>query len=844
MIGIIAVGVPLLISIFFLLYTNFLIERDLKEDLLEIRLHAVERRATVLSYFLSDRMDDLVNLKHSREIAVFLESKASGMSMDLVPIREMFVNLMKRKEINGAPIFSRLAYVASGGDFLIDTRTERPADATAHPFRRPRASEDIPGNISISPDGRYFIVFTAHEHKGTRRGHIVGWIRPRIIYDMVLLEEKTISSPKYFIFDGNNALLPDDCAYTLTPYTETIKSLPAGKHHEFDMQEKTGGTTRMIAYKVPIPGTTYSLIHLSPAEKIYGKLTGRDRIITSTLLVVALIAGVAFTVRSILLKTSVNELERRVRERTAELSSLNENLQKEISERREAMKALEKTELKYRSIFENAVEGIFQATPDGRFLSANPALARIHGYGSAGELMDEITDLGGQLYLDRSCREEFVHQMEERGVVYHFEAQTRRKDGMINWVSINARNVRDENGATLYYEGTLENISERKHLESQLLQSQKMEAVGTLAGGIAHDFNNLLTAIIGYASLLQLKMDKDSPAIAYADHILTSSHKAINLTRRLLAFGRKQAIALKPHRVDTLIEGIAKLLRRLLTEDIDLAIDCEDGSTVIMADKTQIDQVLMNLATNARDAMPRGGRLAIEVRRTSISREFTGIHGYGTPGEYVLICVADTGSGMDEETKKKVFEPFFTTKDEGKGTGLGLSIVYGIIKQHNGYINVESKPGSGTTFRMYFPVVQAQGTIEARRVPMSIKEGTETILVAEDNPEVRSFMSEVLGISGYTVLEAADGEMALQEFSRNREVVALVILDVVMPVRNGKEVCEEIQKIKPDMKILFVSGYTRDVVLFKGIQDETADFISKPILPDQLTHKVREMLDK
>jgi PAS domain S-box-containing protein len=475
----------------------------------------------------------------------------------------------------------------------------------------------------------------------------------------------------------------------------------------------------------------------------------------------------------------------------------------------------------------------------------NPALASMHGYGSPEEMVRELTGSAERLYVDEGRRSEFVRLMEEDGAAFHFEAQTHRKDGTVNWVFINARNVRDEVGETLYYEGSAQNITERKHLESQLLHSQKMEAIGTLAGGIAHDFNNILTAIVGYGNLLQVRMDKDDPLRAYADRILSSSQKAINLTRSLLAFGRKQPVELRPHRVGTLIEGSGKLLKRLLTEDIALKMGRIDGDAVIMADRTQMDQVLMNLATNARDAMPEGGTLAVEAERVVMDNDFVRAHGYGSPGNYVLIRVADTGAGMDERTVKKVFEPFFTTKAEGKGTGLGLSIVYGIVKQHNGYINVDSEPGGGTTFNLYFPETKTGETVEteAAHVPLNIRMGSETILVAEDNAEARSFLTEVLSVSGYTVIETVDGNEALRTFSDNRDRIALVISDVVMPGRNGKELREEIRKIRPDMKILFTSGYTRDVLLFKGIHDKSADYISKPLSPNDLLGKVREMLD-
>ncbi len=850
-IGVTVAGVTLVLSILCLLYSHFQTERDLKENLLKVRHHAVERRGAALSYFFADRMDDLFYMKHSREVAVYFENKALGMSMEyglkqsLVPIRELFIDLMKRKQIGDDVIYSRLAYITADGRFLVDTASREPRSGMADMLKKAHSSCGGAGRISISRDGEHFIVASAHEHKGKHQGYIVGWVRPWIIYGHILAADESLQSSYRICDERGNPLLMNDIVATNPAHLEMIRSLPAGGHREFSMSETTGNEMDVVAYRTNVPDTVYSLVHLCPAEKVYGTLASRDRAATISLLVIALLAGVAFTVRSMMLKTSVDELERRVQERTADLNRLNEDLQQEISERELAMRALKKAERKYRSIFENAVEGMFQTTPEGHVISLNPALASMHGYGSPKEMVRELSGRVGRLYLDERRRSEFIRLMEENGAAFHFEVQTCRKDGTVNWVSINARNVRDEKGKTLYYEGSVENITERKHLESQLLHSQKMEAIGTLAGGIAHDFNNILTAIVGYGNLLQLKLEKDDPLRTYADRILSSSQKAINLTGSLLAFSRKQPVELKPHKVRTLIEGAGKLLKRLLTEDIELRMGQVDSDAVIMADKTQMDQVLMNLATNARDAMPKGGSLFIEAGKVVMDNDFVRMHGYGSPGDYVLVSVADSGTGMDENTIKKVFEPFFTTKIEGKGTGLGLSIVYGIIKQHNGYINVDSEPGKGTTFRMYFPVVRGEGAIEteAEHVPLSIRAGNETILVAEDNAEARAFLAEVLSVSGYTVMEAVDGDEALRTFSDNRDRIALVVSDVVMPGKNGKELREEIRKIRPDMKILFTSGYTRDVLLFKGIHDKTADYISKPLSPNELLGKIREMLD-
>lgn len=518
-------------------------------------------------------------------------------------------------------------------------------------------------------------------------------------------------------------------------------------------------------------------------------------------------------------------------------------LTKILAQKKQTEAALRSAEEKYRTIFENAMEGIFQATQEGRFIIANPAIAHMQGYDSPEELINNITDIGRQLYVDPKRCLELVCLLNEDGAVYNFEAQMYRKDGSTNWVCINARVVRDENGKILYYEGTVEHITERKQLQSQLLHAQKIDAIGTLAGGIAHDFNNILTAIIGYGNLLQMKIDGDDPRRIYADHILASAQKATGLTQSLLAFSRKQSIELKPHKVNGIIKGMENLLKRLIPEDIDFETLYSDRDITIMADAIHMDQVLMNMATNARDAMPKGGTLRIGTKIVRLDDEFIRIHGYGKEGTYALILVSDTGCGMDETTKKKVFDPFFTTKEVGKGTGLGLSIVYGIIKQHNGYIKLESEQGKGTTFHIYLPAVN-ETTEEAKPFLPAVKQGEETILIAEDDPSVRDVIEEILVGSGYSVIGAVDGEDAIDRFIEKKHAIDLIIIDVVMPKKNGKEVYEEIRKAKRGIKVVFTSGYTRDVVIDKGVYEDTVEFVSKPISRSELLAKVRETLDK
>jgi signal transduction histidine kinase len=385
---------------------------------------------------------------------------------------------------------------------------------------------------------------------------------------------------------------------------------------------------------------------------------------------------------------------------------------------------------------------------------------------------------------------------------------------------------------------------ERTKLREQLYFAQRLDSVGTLAGGIAHDFNNILTAIIGFGNLLLGEMKADDAARDYVRRILKSADRAANLTRGLLAYARKQPINPKPVSVNEIVREIESMLVRVLSEDIKLVITPADKDYVIIADIGQIEQVLMNLATNARDAMPGGGVLSIDTGLIEMDDEYIRAHGYGKPGLYVLITVSDTGVGIDEKTKEKIFEPFFTTKIPGKGTGLGLAIVYGIVKQHHGYINVHSEPGKGATFRIYLPIIEAEVEKAGRELHVTPVGGNETILMAEDEEYVREIIKAVLEKSGYTVIVAKDGVDAMDKFSANKDRIQCILLDVIMPNKNGWEIYETVRAMGLDVKVIFMSGYSKDVISRKMFLKEGLNFISKPVSPAELLKKVREVLDK
>jgi two-component system cell cycle sensor histidine kinase/response regulator CckA len=520
-------------------------------------------------------------------------------------------------------------------------------------------------------------------------------------------------------------------------------------------------------------------------------------------------------------------------------------ISRDITERKQVEEDLRKSEEKFKKAFYTSPDAInINRLHDGMFISTNKGFYELTGYTE--ENVRGKTSLDINIWNDMNDRAQLVEGLRKNGKVENLEAQFRLKNGEVKYGMMSATLI-DLDGVPHILSITRD-IDQRKRseeekvrLESQLFQAQKMEAIGTLTGGIAHDFNNILTALLGYAVLLRMKLNK-GVLRTYVDQILSASQKATDLIQGLLAFSRQQAISLKPVSINSIIKKTDKLLNRLLTEDINLKILLAADDVIIMADATQIDQILFNLVTNARDAMPRGGTLTVETKAVTLDSGFRHSHGYGKPGMYALIAVSDTGSGMDEATRKKIFDPFFTTKEVGKGTGLGLSTVYGIVKQHYGYIVAYSEPGIGTTFHIYLPAVNKTDK-EERQAPVPARGGNETILVAEDNEVVRNLVREVLIEYGYTIVEAVDGLDAIEQFSKT-DNIDLLILDSVMPNKNGWEVYDEINRIKTGTKVLFMSGYTRDVILDKGIEGEKFAFISKPALPDTLLRKVREVLDK
>ncbi len=498
-----------------------------------------------------------------------------------------------------------------------------------------------------------------------------------------------------------------------------------------------------------------------------------------------------------------------------------------------------------RNILETVDEGFLVIDRDYSVVSVNKAYSRQTG-------MEPQDIVGRKCYeishkISRPCYE----QGEECAVRRAFETESPHTvshdhpdaaGGSLS-VETKAFPLRDEAGQVVAAIEIINNITDKKKIEDQLRHSQKMEAVGLLAGGISHDFNNILTAIIGYGNLLKMKIRVDDPLHPYVEQILASSARAASLTQSLLAFSRKQVINPRPMDLNDTIRRFVKLLHRVIGEDVELCTELAPGDMTVLADSSQVEQVLMNLATNARDAMPQGGTLTVGTETAVIGDEFRKRHGFGTPGRYACVSVRDTGTGMDKKTRDRIFEPFYTTKELGRGTGLGLAIVYGIMKQNSGYVVVESEPGNGTCFLLYFPLITTTEERALAAEPASAEKGHETILVAEDDVTIRALTRTILGEFGYRVIEAVDGEDAVKKFRENCDDIQLVILDVVMPKKNGKDARDVITALNPAVKSLYISGYNADVLRQKGIDASTANFILKPVSPMDLLRAVRRILD-
>jgi PAS domain S-box-containing protein len=510
---------------------------------------------------------------------------------------------------------------------------------------------------------------------------------------------------------------------------------------------------------------------------------------------------------------------------------------------RASQENLRRSEVNFRSLVTNAPYGICSCDSQGKILDANPMFVEMLHYSSASELVGQHIF---SLYPDSDRWFELADFLRMSAPFKGLTAEWKRKDGIAIEVRVSGRSVRKGRKDGVVFELFAEDVTERRTLELQLRQSQKMEAIGRLAGGIAHDFNNLLMVISGYSEFLLERVGAEPNLRGPAQEISSAAERASSLTRQLLAFSRKQMLAPRIVSLNDVVAENLKMLTRMIGEDIDLVMVPGGNLWAVRADVGQIDQVIMNLAVNARDAMPSGGKLTIETSNVTLDEDYVRIHAPLPPGDYVMVAISDTGMGMDSETQSRIFEPFFTTKGV-KGTGLGLSTVYGIVKQSGGYIWVYSEANKGTTFKIYLPRVVFAGEtatqVAAPAEAPKLEPGTETILLVEDEANLRYLARQFLEKMGYKVIEAADGAVAMQIAVAHEAIIHLLLTDVIMPGMNGRELAQRISEIRPNVKVLYMSGYTENVIGHNGMLDNGVRLLQKPFNLRDLKSKVREVLD-
>jgi two-component system cell cycle sensor histidine kinase/response regulator CckA len=508
-------------------------------------------------------------------------------------------------------------------------------------------------------------------------------------------------------------------------------------------------------------------------------------------------------------------------------------------------------ENKYRGMFENAIEGIYQSTPDGHYLVVNTALAKMYGYERPEELLNLVSDIQSQIYVDSSFRERFKQQMEQYGFVVGLEYQVRRRDGSIIWISESARAVRDEAGAIHHYEGFIDNITDRKHaeaerakLEKQMLHAQKMEAIGTLAGGMAHDFNNILCAILGYTELALGDSQVKGRTRDNLDMVLKSANRAQDLIKRILTFSRPTDAQHHPLKLDVILKEVVKLLSATLPSSINIHLNVRTDDDVVVADTTEMHQVIMNLGTNAGHAMKaKGGRLEFELE--TIDLDASSAEALPLPaGSYVHLIVSDTGRGMSPEVLERIFEPFFTTKAPGRGTGLGLTLVQKIVTRSGGYIKVNSRMGEGTIFHLYLPKSKEPPVANPIDKEQIVRGHREQILVVDDEIPVLDMMQQRLRKMGYRVVTRADSREAMKTFRTDSEKFDLVITDHTMPEMQGAELAEEMSAIRPNLPIILMTGLNQPPDLSGSRYAPLRLVFQKPIDFVELSHCLRRFLDQ
>ncbi len=839
----IAAGGVLLAYVSYLLLLNYSAATDLQRNLLRQVRQENETQALTFEFLFAEAVGHAHNLANSREIEVYFKNLDLGMSMEyglrqsIVPIRDRFSALVAREFSGGARMFARILLLDRGGRPLADSGG---GNLPWKEYLDPLRTEP---SVVVSPDGKDVHVSCPYLFKGRYEGQLLLWLTPETLHLPLARIEGRENEGRWLVSPGPPPVFTPLGAGSIPPpsVVPVLAGLQEGDPRIFEGSGGDGKTVSLVASRVPVRGTPYSLVHVSEAARVFGSVAPGRHLIGLALAALGILLGtaaiLALNLRRHVLRVRLDELA--IRER--EVARKNEELRKEIEERKAAQEASARLGMAVEQVGETIVitdtEGVIQYV--------NPAFEKSSGYRREEALGRKPGILKSGRHGPGYYRE--MWDTLRRGETWSGQVGNGRQGGALYEEIAVISPVRDNSGTTVNYVAVKRELTNEIRLKEQLRQAQKMEAIGTLAGGIAHDFNNLLTAIMGYSELILQELRAEDPLRKEVEEIRKAGERAASLTRQLLAFSRRQILSPRIVDLTAVVSGMEKMLRRVIREDIELTATLGERLWKTRVDPGQIEQVLMNLVVNARDAMPGGGVLSIRTENAAFpegsEQEYPGL----SPGEYVKLVVDDTGIGMDAVTVSRIFEPFFTTKEKGKGTGLGLSTVYGIVKQSQGYLFVNSEPGKGSRFEVFLPRVEESiGEDADEPVAVAAEKAARSglvILVVEDDPLVGKLAHSILRANGYIVLEARDGVEALAVSESYGGRIHLMITDVVMPNMGGPEVARRILEARPGLKIIFMSGYAADTFLRGKVFKEGHDFLPKPFGADTLARKVRDTFE-
>lgn len=716
-----------------------------------------------------------------------------------------------------------------------------------------------------------FMVSPIHNAEGQPLGLIGAGISLEYIQN-ITQDLKTGKTGYGFIVadDGTYIYHPDDSFIMKSKITE-IDNESLNKLGRRMISGKSGTFTfsiedrEMVALYSPVTVTGWSVATVIPKEELFAPAVNMVKILLAITVFFALAVGFAIILAMSYLTKPLQSLAFRAQEISAgnfEVPALEIQTDDEIGKLARAfnlmttnlnstLSGLQQSEDKYRSIFENSLLGIIQVSIDGVVITANPAFVQMLGYTSLENMLYEVEDVQSSMYLNPDDRKRILSRLLLENKLKNQEIQLKHRNGKAFWVSIDISMIRDDTGAPLRIESLVNDINDRiqaehekSELQSQLIQSQKLEAVGKLAGGVAHDFNNILSVIIGKSEIALMKMESSDTFYSSFSDIKKAAEHSANLTRQLLAFARKQTIAPQVVDINNTLQETLNMLRRIISENIEVTQSPASNLWPVKIDPDQMAQIITNLCVNARDAIPDFGKILITTENKPLAKDFYSNLEDFTPGDYVCLSVNDDGCGMSSETQKQIFEPFFTTKGQHKGTGLGLAMVYGIVKQNSGFIHISSKLDQGTTFKIYLPRYTGSRKHNLQdSAKHNIPTGTESILLVEDEPELLKVSEHMLKELGYTVIAVDHPDEALRYTKQYGEKIDLLLTDVIMPKMNGRDLATRIHHLYPHMLCLFMSGYTADIIANQGILDEGINFLQKPFSLQDLAGKIRTVID-